>query len=69
MSLRVLSSGEFPTGLGIPPVELKRMLEPNSLKSRFLLCELALLGKGATTVTGLCKRLAKSSDARSYNTK
>ena len=31
-------------GLGIPPLEIKNLLESNPLKSRFLVCELTVLG-------------------------
>ena len=32
----LISSGEFPMDLGIPPLKIKNMLESNPLKSRFL---------------------------------
>ena len=33
---RLKTSGKLPTGLGIPPLEIKVMLESNPLKSRSL---------------------------------
>ena len=48
----LIDSAEFPTGLGIPPLEIKILLESNPLKSRILVRKLAVQLPPAATGTG-----------------
>ena len=45
-------SGQFPMGLGIPPLEIKIMLESNPLKSRILVRRMAVLQFTGHTLYG-----------------